>query len=182
MHESRRPVGGIEMGGKASYCQQKTLRLQRDDGEITEVAVDEETQVETIAQPARESSRAPAVVGRDRPTSAGNALTGVTELKWLFITISSSGCCCSWRSSSALAPLVRRAVDRPAQAVAGQGRHLRVRREDLRRDLGPVPDSVLHLRPDVRGLRHRDRVPLSLGGQLRAGWGRSRSSRWSSSW
>ncbi len=28
VHESRRPVGGIEMGGKASYCHQKTLRLE----------------------------------------------------------------------------------------------------------------------------------------------------------
>jgi hypothetical protein len=51
VHESRRPVGGIEMGGKASYCHQKTLRLKRDDGELTEIAVDQETQVETIAQP-----------------------------------------------------------------------------------------------------------------------------------
>jgi hypothetical protein len=46
--EGRRPVGGIEMGGKASYCQQETLQLKRDDGEITEIAVDEETQVEII--------------------------------------------------------------------------------------------------------------------------------------
>jgi hypothetical protein len=52
VHESRRPVGGIEMGGKASYCHQKTLKLKRDDGELTEIAVDMETQVETIAQPA----------------------------------------------------------------------------------------------------------------------------------
>jgi hypothetical protein len=51
VHESRRPVGGIEMGGKASYCHQKTLRLKRDDGELTEVAIDQETHVETIAQP-----------------------------------------------------------------------------------------------------------------------------------
>jgi hypothetical protein len=49
--EKRRPVGGIEMGGKAAYCQQKTLRLKRDDGELTEVAVDQETQVETISHP-----------------------------------------------------------------------------------------------------------------------------------
>jgi len=48
MNQGRRPVGGIEMGGKASYCHQKTLQLQRDDGELTEVAVDEHTQVETI--------------------------------------------------------------------------------------------------------------------------------------
>src|SRR5512135_746680 len=37
--EGQRPVGGIEMGGKASYCQQPTLRLRRDDGEIIEVAL-----------------------------------------------------------------------------------------------------------------------------------------------
>jgi hypothetical protein len=49
VHESRRPVGGIEMGGKASYCHQKTLRLKRDDGELTEVAIDQETHVEKIA-------------------------------------------------------------------------------------------------------------------------------------
>jgi len=48
VNEGRRPVGGIEMGGKASYCHQKTLRLERDDGELTEIAVDEETQVQTI--------------------------------------------------------------------------------------------------------------------------------------
>jgi hypothetical protein len=50
--EGRRPVGGIEMGGKASYCQQETLMLRRDDGELTEIAVDEETQVETVPDPA----------------------------------------------------------------------------------------------------------------------------------
>ena len=46
--EGRRPVGGIEMGGKASYVQQPTLRLRRDDGEITEVALDASTQVEVV--------------------------------------------------------------------------------------------------------------------------------------
>jgi hypothetical protein len=50
--ESRRPVGGIEMGGKAAYIQQPTLRLRRDDGEITEVAVDASTQVEVVTDPA----------------------------------------------------------------------------------------------------------------------------------
>jgi hypothetical protein len=50
--EGIRPVGGLEMGGKASYCRQKTLRLKRDDGELTEVAVDAETRVETISLPA----------------------------------------------------------------------------------------------------------------------------------
>jgi len=50
--ESRRPVGGIEMGNKASYCHQKTLRLERESGEITEVALDGSSQVETLASPA----------------------------------------------------------------------------------------------------------------------------------
>ncbi len=49
--EGRRPVGGIEMGGKASYCQQETLQLKRTDGEITEVAVDSETQIEVMTDP-----------------------------------------------------------------------------------------------------------------------------------
>ena len=52
VHESRRPVGGIELGGKASYCHQKTVRLKRDDGELTEVTIDQGTQVETLARPA----------------------------------------------------------------------------------------------------------------------------------
>ncbi len=52
LKEGRRPVGGIEMGGKASYCQQETLQLGRTDGEITEVALDSETQVEVITDPA----------------------------------------------------------------------------------------------------------------------------------
>jgi hypothetical protein len=47
--EGRRPVGGIEMGGKASYCQQPTLKVRRDDGEITEIALDEETEVQTLS-------------------------------------------------------------------------------------------------------------------------------------
>jgi hypothetical protein len=46
--EGRRPVGGIEMGGRASYCHQPTLQLKRDDGELTLVTVDEETEVKTI--------------------------------------------------------------------------------------------------------------------------------------
>ncbi|MGC8641424.1 MAG: hypothetical protein ACP5XB_16285 [Isosphaeraceae bacterium] len=45
VEEGKRPVGGIEMGGKASYCMQDTLRLRRDDGEIVEVAIDEQTEV-----------------------------------------------------------------------------------------------------------------------------------------
>ncbi len=47
--EGRRPVGGIEMGGRASYCHQNTLQLTRDDGELTEIAVDSETEVKTIS-------------------------------------------------------------------------------------------------------------------------------------
>lgn len=46
--EGRRPVGGIEMGGKASYCQQSTLMLRRDDGELIEIALDAETKVEPV--------------------------------------------------------------------------------------------------------------------------------------
>ncbi len=49
VHESRRPVGGIEMGGKASYCHQKTLQLKRDDGELTVVTIDQGTRIETLA-------------------------------------------------------------------------------------------------------------------------------------
>ena len=47
--EGLRPVGGIEMGGKASYCQQPTIRLVRDDGEVIVVAVDEDTRIQTLA-------------------------------------------------------------------------------------------------------------------------------------
>ena len=50
LKEGRRPVGGIEMGGKAAYCQQETLQLRRNDGEITEVALDSQTRVETITE------------------------------------------------------------------------------------------------------------------------------------
>lgn len=49
--EGRRPVGGIEMGGKASYIQQPTLRLRRADGEITEVALDASTEVTAVTDP-----------------------------------------------------------------------------------------------------------------------------------
>ncbi|CAN5820284.1 hypothetical protein BH23PLA1_BH23PLA1_39160 [soil metagenome] len=46
--EGLRPVGGMEMGGKSLYCHQPILRLRRDDGEITEVALDENTRVEVL--------------------------------------------------------------------------------------------------------------------------------------
>ena len=49
--EGFRPVGGMEMGGKSLYCHQPTLRLRRDDGEVTVVALDEDTLVETHPGP-----------------------------------------------------------------------------------------------------------------------------------
>ena len=48
--EGLRPVGGMEMGGKAVYCHQPTFRLRKDDGEITVVAIDENTLVEEVAR------------------------------------------------------------------------------------------------------------------------------------
>lgn len=47
-HEGIRPVGGMEMGGKALYCHQPTLRLRREDGELTVVAIDDNTEVHEI--------------------------------------------------------------------------------------------------------------------------------------
>ncbi len=47
--EGLRPVGGMEMGGKAIYCHQPTLRLRLDDGEITVVAIDANTAVESVS-------------------------------------------------------------------------------------------------------------------------------------
>jgi len=47
--EGLRPVGGMEMGGKSLYCHQPTLWLRRDDGEVTVVALDEDSQVEAVA-------------------------------------------------------------------------------------------------------------------------------------
>jgi hypothetical protein len=46
--EGVRPVGGMEMGGKALYCRQPTIRLRKEDGEITDVALDEWTKIEAI--------------------------------------------------------------------------------------------------------------------------------------
>lgn len=50
--EAFRPVGGMEMGGKASYCLQPTLRLRRDDGEVTVVSLDEASLVEVVGSSA----------------------------------------------------------------------------------------------------------------------------------
>ena len=47
--EGFRPVGGMEMGGKARYCNQPTLRLRKDDGEVTVVALDDDSVVETVS-------------------------------------------------------------------------------------------------------------------------------------
>lgn len=44
-----RPVGGMEMGGKALYCRQPTITLSRDDGELTVVALDDHTEVQTLS-------------------------------------------------------------------------------------------------------------------------------------
>src|SRR3954468_16876548 len=64
--EALRPVGGMEMGGKASYCQQPTIRLRLDNGEVTVVTVDENTHIQTISEPWAETAGRPA---------AGNDLT-----------------------------------------------------------------------------------------------------------
>jgi hypothetical protein len=47
--EAFRPVGGMEMGGKAVYCHQPTLTLRRDDDEVLVVALDEHTEVHPIS-------------------------------------------------------------------------------------------------------------------------------------
>src|SRR5690349_3987702 len=49
--EGLRPVGGMEMGGKALYCHQPTLRLRKDSGEVTVVALDENTEVRPLDEP-----------------------------------------------------------------------------------------------------------------------------------
>jgi hypothetical protein len=72
--EGRRPVGGIEMGGKASYVQQPTLRLRRDDGEITEVALDASTQVEEVVDPVV-SDQAVATPSGPNPAAPVQAVT-----------------------------------------------------------------------------------------------------------
>jgi hypothetical protein len=46
--EGLRPVGGMEMGGKSVYCHQPIIRLRKDDGEITVVALDDDTTAEVV--------------------------------------------------------------------------------------------------------------------------------------
>lgn len=48
--EGARPIGGMEMGGKSAVKAQPTLRLRRDDGEITVVAVDGGTIIEEVGR------------------------------------------------------------------------------------------------------------------------------------
>ena len=48
--EGLRPVGGMEMGSKALYCHQPTVQLRRDDGEVTVVALDENTEVQPLPE------------------------------------------------------------------------------------------------------------------------------------
>ena len=47
--EGLRPVGGMEMGGKSLYCRQPTLRLQHDDGTVSEFALDERSEVMVLS-------------------------------------------------------------------------------------------------------------------------------------
>lgn len=49
--ESLRPVGGMEMGGKALYCHQPTLMIRSADGELSEIALDANTLVEPFDPP-----------------------------------------------------------------------------------------------------------------------------------
>jgi hypothetical protein len=49
--EGLRPIGGMEMGGKGLFCHQPTLRLRRDDGEVTVVTIDENTEVHELSKP-----------------------------------------------------------------------------------------------------------------------------------
>jgi hypothetical protein len=73
--ESRRSVGGIEMGGKASYCQQETIRLRRDDGEITEVAVDAETRVDVVTDPTAPAQTTATPAAPTDPTAPAHKVT-----------------------------------------------------------------------------------------------------------
>lgn len=47
--EGVRPLGGMEMGGKGLYARQATIRLRRDDGEVIDVALDEQSVVEEVS-------------------------------------------------------------------------------------------------------------------------------------
>ena len=47
--EGVRPLGGMEMGGKGLYARQQTIRLRRDDGEIVDVALDEQSKLDVVS-------------------------------------------------------------------------------------------------------------------------------------
>jgi hypothetical protein len=47
--EGIRPVGGMEMGAKGFYSRQQTLQLRKDDGEVTVVTIDENTEVHPVS-------------------------------------------------------------------------------------------------------------------------------------
>lgn len=55
--EGARPVGGMEMGAKALHSRQPTLTLRMDDGELTVLALDENTEVRVVGD------RSPAAAG-----------------------------------------------------------------------------------------------------------------------
>ncbi|GIW87546.1 MAG: hypothetical protein KatS3mg108_1870 [Isosphaeraceae bacterium] len=46
--DGARPIGGMEMGTKAHYTFQPTIRLRLDDGEVTVVTVDDQTRLEVL--------------------------------------------------------------------------------------------------------------------------------------
>jgi hypothetical protein len=48
--EGFRPVGGMEMGSKGLFGQQGTLDLRKDDGEVTVVAIDENTEIHPVSR------------------------------------------------------------------------------------------------------------------------------------
>ena len=47
--EGTRPVGGMEMGAKALYVRQPTIRIRHDDGAETVVALDDNTEVHPVS-------------------------------------------------------------------------------------------------------------------------------------
>ncbi len=51
VQEGVRPIGGMEMGTKSMFITQPTIMLRYPDGELTEVALDERTEVEVISAP-----------------------------------------------------------------------------------------------------------------------------------
>lgn len=48
VEERRRPIGGMEMGGKDAYIHQPTIHLRKPDGEITAVTIDDKSEVTVL--------------------------------------------------------------------------------------------------------------------------------------